>query len=191
MSPQQPHRHRGQGDADQVREVGRGHQPDRVAFEQADDGARRSEEDGDNWCIGLRMAVADGSWQQAVLGQLRQGPRCARQRLDGAAEHVDHDEPDAHRLGQGTKQRGVGRAQCGGQVSLDRIAECGGAEHAQPHDGHDHEVDAGHPAADPHGPGLVAVGVLHLPDMAGRRLEGRGGETDQVETGHGAGEAAE
>ena len=56
-----------------------------------------------------------------------------------------------------------------------------GPEHPQPDDGQEHEVHGGHGAAGQHGSRHVALRVDRLADVAGRRLEGRRREADQVQ----------
>ena len=190
VAAQEPYRHARQRDADQVGEVRGGDHPDRVAGEQEDDGQYGRQHDRHVGCV-VTIASADQARQQAVVGQLRQGARGAGQRLDRAVEHVEHHEPDRGALGRGPEQRRERRP--------DQVSETGGvgrsqsvrAEDAQPHDGQHQEVHAGHRGAGQHRARHRPGRIAHLADVAGRGLEGRRREADEVQPGHRAGDAAE
>ena len=184
---QQPHGHAGHGDPDQVADGGGGEEGALVAGQDEGHGGGGRHQDGDHRGVGARVAAAQGAGEEAVLGQLAQRARCSGQRQEGAREHVEGHEPHGDGLGCAAGDGGEGRPEERRQAAF----EAGGAEDAQPDDGEDDEVDGGHAARRPHGPGLVAPRPAQLAGEAGGGLEGRGRAADQVEAGHHAGEGAE
>ena len=82
-------------------------------------------------------------------------------------------------------------AKVGPSTSARSLPELLGAEHAEPDDRQDDEIDARHGGAGEHGARHVAVGIDRLADVAGGGLEGRRGEADQIEAGHHRGQIAE
>ena len=77
--------------------------------------------DRDERCVGRPQADAERPRQQSVLGELRQRPGCARQRLQRAVEHVEDHEPDRGRCRSSAEQRReVGPSTLGEIVERDR-----------------------------------------------------------------------
>ena len=186
VAAQQQHGDARHADADQVAEVRGGDDPHGIAGEQEGDRGRGGEH-GRHPRHVAAGAAAEHARQEPVVGQLRQRARGAGQRLQRAVEHVEDHEPDGRGLGRAAHQRSVRRAERAHQLAAERA----GAQRAQPDDGEHHEVQGGDGRRRVHGAGHVALGVDGLADVAGGRLEGRGGEPDEVEARHGARHRAE
>ena len=186
VSAQQPHRDARHADRDQVGEVGRGDHGRRVAGDQQCQRHRGGQQSRDPGTVEA-VAPRPGPGQEAVLGQLRQRPRGARQRLQRPVEHVEDHEPQGGGLGSSAEQRGEGRAQSGRQVAHQGLR----AEGAEPHDRQHDEVERGDSRGGEDRAGHLALVVARLAHVARRGLEGRSSEPDQVEPRHGAGDHAE
>jgi hypothetical protein len=146
VAAQQPHRDARHADRDQVAEVGGGDHPDRVAAQQEDDRHPGGEDRRHPGHVVAR-ALGEHARQQPVLGELRQRPRRAGQRLQRPVEHVEDHEPDRRGLGRAAEQRGERRAERPHQLALDRVR----AEGAEPDDRQHDEVQRSDPRRREHG----------------------------------------
>ena len=187
---QQPHRDARQPDAEQVGEVrGREH-PDRVPGEQEDQGCAGGHAGRDPRDV-EPVAALHRTRQQAVLGELGQGAGRPRERLDGAVEHVQHQEPDGRALSQRPEQRDERRPQAAGQLHAVGVAQTRRAEDPQPDERQHHEVDGGHGGAGQHRPWQIPHRMPHLPDVTRHGFERRRREADQVQPRHRTGHPTE
>ena len=186
VSSQQPYRHVGQTNADEIGEVGGRHEPDRVPKQQEEDGHAGRKAGRHPGHVRARPLLQH-SWQQAILGELRHRPRRAGERLQRAVEHVEHHEPDGSGLGEAAE---YGR-KCGAEHQHEVLTQLLGTQHAQPDDRQRDEVDRRHRGAGEHGARHILVGIDGFPDMAGGRLESGRRESDQIESRHEAGQFAE
>ncbi len=76
IPPQEPHRDAREPDRDEVREISRGDEPDRIADEKEPDRSRSGKERCDPRDVALRMQ-SEYAWNDAVIGELRQRSRRA------------------------------------------------------------------------------------------------------------------
>ena len=186
IAAQQPNRDARQTNRDQVREVRRGDQPDRVADQEKAD--RRSGRDQ----RGSPRHVVFGTEREKaredpVVGKLREGSRCAGERLQRTVKHVEDHEPDAQRLGERAEYRRKRRSQLERQIAAQR----GGSEHAEKDDGQHDEVHARHRRAREHRARDVARRIDRFAGVTCCGLECRRREPDEIQPGHQRGEGAE
>ena len=125
--------------------------------------------------------------RKTVLGKLGECSRGAGQRLQGSVEHVENQEADDGRLGEAPENGRQRRRENVAEIAAQRLRP----QRAQPDDRERHEIERRHKRADQHGARHVALRVERLADVAGRRLEGRSAEADEVETRHRRGQGAE
>ena len=186
MPAQQPDGHVGHRDADEVGEIGRSNQPDRVANEQENDRHAGGEHGGRPRGVGAG-ALGEKFGQQAVFGQLGQRAGRTGQRGDRAVKHVHHHEPDRGAFRGAAEHRGKRRTEHLGEILAERL----GPQGAQPDERKDDEIEGGHARAGVHCTRHVFGGIDRLADVAGGLFERRGSKSDQIKAGHHARDATE
>ncbi len=129
----------------------------------------------------LAIATSEQAGQQAVIGQLRQRPGRAGQRLDSPVEHAEDHEPDRGALARSRRTRGRTPARGDGRGRRGR-APSGRRPRARRSAGTRRRRRPWRRS--PALRGARPDRIAHLADVTGRGLEGGRGEADQIEPGH-------